>query len=64
MDGYTVAAELRKQMMPAPSAIIAVTGFGARQTADGEPDKIFDYYLLKPVDPERIVRLLSAGFQA
>lgn len=59
MDGYAVAAELRKSVSP-PVLIIAVSGHGARKGPDGEPDQVFDYYLLKPADPARVARLLSA----
>jgi len=61
MDGYAVAAEIRKSVRPQPGLIIAVTGHGARVGTEGEPDKVFDYYLLKPVDPARIVRLLATS---
>jgi CheY-like chemotaxis protein len=60
MDGYAVAAELRKSLSPPPDLIIAVSGHGARKGQDGEPDQLFDYYLLKPADPSRVARLLSA----
>jgi signal transduction histidine kinase len=61
MDGYTVAAELRRSVSPPPSLIIAVSGHGPRRGADNEPDKVFDYYLLKPAEPERVARLIAAG---
>jgi signal transduction histidine kinase/ActR/RegA family two-component response regulator len=60
MDGYAVAAELRKSLLPPPNLIIAVSGHGARKGQDGEADRLFDYYLLKPADPVRVARLLSA----
>ncbi len=56
MDGYAVASALRRLSVP-PKLIIAVTGHGSR---DEEPNPVFDYYLLKPVDIDRILRLLVA----
>ena len=60
LDGYAVAAEIRQVLADMPKLIIAVTGHAPRLGPSGEPDKVFDYYLLKPVDPERLLRLLSA----
>jgi signal transduction histidine kinase len=59
MDGYAVATELRRMASP-PELIIAVSGHGPRKGPDGHPDTAFDYYLLKPADPSRVSRLLSA----
>ncbi len=60
MDGYAVAARLREQDLdPRPTAI-AITGYGepedrARALAAG-----FDHHLVKPVDPEVLLRLIAA----
>ena len=59
MDGYAVATELRRMTSP-PELIIAVSGHGPRKMPGGHPDTVFDYYLLKPADPARVSRLLSA----
>jgi signal transduction histidine kinase/CheY-like chemotaxis protein len=60
MDGYAVAAELRRLLSPPPSLIVAVSGHGPRRGPDNEPDRVFDYYLLKPADPDRVSRLIAA----
>jgi CheY-like chemotaxis protein len=60
MDGYAVAAELRRTLSPSPALIIAVSGHGPRRGPDGEPDQLFDYYLLKPADPAKVAGLISA----
>lgn len=60
MDGYAVAAELRRLLSPSPTLIVAVSGHGPRRGPDNEPDKVFDYYLLKPADPDRVSRLFAA----
>jgi signal transduction histidine kinase/ActR/RegA family two-component response regulator len=59
LDGYAVAAEIRRGNAAAPISIIAVTGHGPRLCPAGEPDKAFDHYLLKPVDPKEILRLFA-----
>jgi CheY-like chemotaxis protein len=61
MDGYAVAAALRGLASP-PALIIAISGHGARKGPKGEPDELFDYYLLKPAEPSRVARLLAASF--
>jgi two-component system, sensor histidine kinase len=58
MGGYEVIAQLRKKMSPMPR-MIALTGYGqaedrARSIAAG-----FDHHLVKPVDPEALLRLLA-----
>jgi CheY-like chemotaxis protein/two-component sensor histidine kinase len=60
MDGYAVAARLRElAIQPRPTAI-AITGYGqpedrARALAAG-----FDHHLVKPVDPDMLLRLIAA----
>ena len=62
VDGYQVARRVREEMVPAmPKAplLIAVTG------RDGEPDQRrsheagIDLHLVKPVDPDQLLRLLE-----
>ena len=60
IDGYAVAAEIRRSTPPPAPLIIAISGHGARKGPDAEPDNVFDYYLLKPADPVRVAQLLSA----
>jgi signal transduction histidine kinase/ActR/RegA family two-component response regulator len=59
MDGYAVAAELRRSVSP-PTLIIALSGCSPRPDPEAEADRVFDYYLLKPADPGRLADLLSA----
>jgi signal transduction histidine kinase len=58
MGGYEVIAQLRKEMSSMPR-MIALTGYGqsgdrARSIAAG-----FDHHLVKPVDPDALLRLLA-----
>ena len=60
MDGYTIATRLREQALDPRPTLIAVTGYGqpedrARALAAG-----FDHHLVKPVDPDMLLRLIAA----
>jgi PAS domain S-box-containing protein len=61
MDGYEVARRLRREESCRDAVIIAVTGYGH------EVDRIlgrasgFDHHLIKPLDHETLVTLLSRG---
>jgi CheY-like chemotaxis protein len=60
MDGYAVAARLREMDLQPRPTTIAVTGYGqpedrARALAAG-----FDHHLVKPVDPDVLLRLIAA----
>ncbi len=52
LDGYAVARELRRQTnIP----LVALTGYGPSESTS----LLFDAYLVKPVDPEELVRVLA-----
>jgi CheY-like chemotaxis protein len=59
MDGYALAAELRADPETAPARLIAVSGYGQVEDQDRARDAGFDLHLTKPVDPERLSRLLA-----
>jgi CheY-like chemotaxis protein len=59
MDGYELAAEIRRRRAGKPLRLIAFTGYGgaediARATAAG-----FDAHLVKPVEIERLLAVLG-----
>jgi CheY-like chemotaxis protein len=61
MDGYQLAAEIRRRRAGQPLRLIAFTGYGgaediARATAAG-----FDAHLVKPVEIERLLAVLGAA---
>ena len=61
MDGYQLAAEIRRRLDGKPMRLIAFTGYGgaediARATAAG-----FDAHLVKPVDIDRLLAVLGAA---
>jgi CheY-like chemotaxis protein len=61
MDGYQLAAEIRRRLAGKPMRLIAFTGYGgaddiARATAAG-----FDAHLVKPVDIDRLLAVLGGS---
>ncbi len=61
MDGFTVARTLRANRHTARSRLIAVTGYGAEEDRQKSLAAGFDAHLVKPVDPENLLRQLSAA---
>jgi len=61
MDGYQLAAEIRRRLAGRPMRLIAFTGYGgaddiARATRAG-----FDAHLVKPVDIDRLLAVLDGA---
>ncbi len=58
-DGYTVARKIRQ--LPGGDAVIlvAVSGYGQVDAIERGRQAGFDHYLVKPVDPEKLVALLA-----
>ena len=61
MDGYQLAAEIRRRLAGKPMRLIAFTGYGgaddiARATRAG-----FDAHLVKPVDIDRLLAVLAGA---
>ncbi|WP_139379512.1 response regulator [Zoogloea sp. LCSB751] len=65
MDGYEVAAHIRRMTLGAPLLILMVTAYGAELPPDGAAAVHFDGVLAKPVQrlqlTEALARALSAG---
>ena len=58
MDGYEVAAELRRDPATASARLIAVTGYGRDEDRRRSKEAGFDLHLTKPVDPRQLRRLV------
>jgi signal transduction histidine kinase len=58
MDGYEVAAELRRDPETASAKLIAVTGYGRDEDRRRSKEAGFDLHLTKPVDPAQLRQLL------
>jgi signal transduction histidine kinase len=59
MDGYQVAAALRRDPDTASAKLIAVTGYGRDEDRRKSKEAGFDQHLTKPVDPAQLRRLLA-----
>jgi two-component system CheB/CheR fusion protein len=59
MDGYEVAAALRRDPETASAKLIAVTGYGREEDRRKSKEAGFDLHLTKPVDPVQLRRLLQ-----
>jgi signal transduction histidine kinase/integral membrane sensor domain MASE1/CheY-like chemotaxis protein len=59
MDGYEVAQRLRPEAGLERAVIVAVTGFGQQEDRQRAADAGFDDHLVKPVDIQKLWRLLA-----
>ena len=59
MDGFEVAAELRRDPETASAKLIAVTGYGRDEDRRRSKEAGFDLHLTKPVDPAQLRALLG-----
>lgn len=60
MDGYTVAKKLRRRMPE--TTVVGVTALQGEEHKYKSYDSGFHFYLVKPVEPEKLKKML-AGFQ-
>jgi CheY-like chemotaxis protein len=63
LDGYQVAAALRRDPATAGARLIAVTGYGAEEDRQRSRAAGFECHLVKPLDPHEVQRLLGTGSQ-
>jgi CheY-like chemotaxis protein len=59
LDGYQVAARLRRRRRTANALLVALTGYGQEEDQSRAFQAGFDYHLIKPVDPRTIYKLLA-----
>jgi CheY-like chemotaxis protein len=59
MNGFEVAAELRRDPETASAQLIAVTGYGRDEDRRRSKEAGFDLHLTKPVDPAKLRQLLK-----
>jgi CheY-like chemotaxis protein len=59
LNGYELAQRLRAQAATAHTILVAVSGWGQAHDQRRALEAGFDEFLVKPVDPERIVTLLQ-----
>jgi signal transduction histidine kinase/ActR/RegA family two-component response regulator len=59
INGYDLATRLRKLPVLAHSMLVAVTGWGQGKDRQQAQTAGFDHHLVKPVEPDKVVALLS-----
>ena len=59
IDGYQVARKIRAEPHGRGMLLLALTGYDSAGDAARASEHGFDYHLVKPVDPDRLARLLS-----
>ena len=64
MDGFEVAAELRRDPSTASAKLIAVTGYGRDEDRRRSKEAGFDLHLTKPVDPTQLRAALKPEAEA
>jgi signal transduction histidine kinase len=61
IDGFEVAARLRRDPATASARLIAVTGYGREEDRRKSKAAGFDLHLTKPVDPVQLRQMLQRG---
>jgi len=59
MDGYQLAKRIREDPHGQNMLLLAVTGEGPSDAERCPSDQGFDHHLVKPIDPDRLIGLLS-----
>lgn len=62
LDGYEVARQLRAGSSTQGIHLVAITGWGQAADIEAAQRAGFDHHLLKPVDPQDLVRLISESY--
>jgi PAS domain S-box-containing protein len=63
MDGYEVARRVKKDRRCKNVRLIAVTGYGLETDKQRSAEAGFDYHIVKPIDPTRLLAVLSSTSQ-
>jgi PAS domain S-box-containing protein len=61
LDGYEVAARIRREAWGAQMILIAVTGYGQEEDKVKAKAAGFDHHLTKPIDPNVVENLINAS---
>ena len=61
MSGYDVASKLRQEECCKDAVIVAISGYGQEEDRRRSRDAGFDFHLVKPLDHEALLTLLSNG---
>jgi len=63
VDGYEVAARIRKRPLSRTPAMIALTGYGSAKDHKSALAAGFDLHVVKPADPEVLLRLIDSAMK-
>ena len=63
LDGYEVVTRMRQSRHDPRPALIALSGYGGPTYADRALQAGFDHHIVKPVNPEEILRLIDAAMR-
>jgi PAS domain S-box-containing protein len=61
MDGYKLVSALRKKLAGTPVVFAAVTGYASRDDQERALAAGFDSFLVKPLEPQTLTRLLRSA---
>jgi len=61
MDGYQLAAEIRRRLAGKPMRLVAFTGYGGSDAIARATEAGFDAHVVKPVDIERLLAVLEGA---
>jgi CheY-like chemotaxis protein len=61
MDGYGVAAELRRRSVIPRALLIAITGYGSDEDRMRAYNAGFRHHFTKPADPFELIRMLAGA---
>jgi CheY-like chemotaxis protein len=59
LDGFEVAQQLRDRPETAGALLVALTGYGQSEDRERSQAAGFDYHLVKPVDPQKLLALIA-----
>ncbi|MDF3009833.1 MAG: response regulator, partial [Burkholderiales bacterium] len=64
INGYQVGEDLRRKPAHEAMVLIALTGYGQPDSLRRARDAGFDEYITKPIDPDRLMRLIDVACAA
>jgi CheY-like chemotaxis protein len=59
LDGYEVARQIRGSGLCDETLLIALTGYAQKEDCPQGEDAGFSHYLIKPVEPDKLIQLIA-----
>jgi PAS domain S-box-containing protein len=60
INGFEVAKQIRSSAISSKTSIIALSGYGQKEYVERAKQAGFDDFIVKPVDPEKLTKLMSS----